>query len=746
MQTPECKYTADDVFNYSEDLAESVENPAMELHVRTCPQCREILDDIHRVSDAAKQIKYASSSGIKKTRETLPAPLTIGDYKILSLIAEGGMGKVFKAYDPSLDRMLALKVMKDELSENEAFCKRFISEAKTLAKLNHPNVVLVHTVGRHEQHLYIAMELIEGQSLLEKIRNRQLGVDEAIHTFRQILEGVKAAHENNVIHRDIKPANIMVTNTGLIKVLDFGLAKELLVDSTSTATEAGVVLGTLAYVAPEVATGKKATKQSDVYALGLVFYQMLTSKIPFADTSATFELIERIKTEELLAPSTLNPQIPPHIERLILKMCRKNPTERHASIVEVLQDLVEAASPPAPRPANKSSVSNIAVKSRSHLNDVKSMRPRKRQTASALAVVNAVVLAVGATLLFFAIDSGSKKSPSPPAATGQPRLGNNPVTTTPSAPPVRPVASKEISPPLAAVAKPSLAVPVTTTKVSDNTDVAVNFESRATSPQIAEMEVAPIEKSPAMTDDRSLNRTNQPAKKEEPAPAAPDSVLIKAEPAAEAVWTKAQECFNAKRFKEAKDLFQSFSQTYANTTVGAKHSDELKQRLAGIETALNATPAAKAGIAAFYFKNKELKDGELLACRVESKLEFNWGAGDTLPDGVAAEQFATRFMGLLIVEKAGHYTFTVSTDDGARLWLNGQQLVNQWHDVKDPAQYPREVDLPAGSYELRFEHYHVGGFGSCGIRWALKDGFTDCSIPVKALQLSPKIPLPNPKP
>src|SRR6185295_6243078 len=106
--------------------------------------------------------------------------VTIGSYKILSPIAEGGMGKVFKAYDPLLDRLLALKVMKDELSENEAFCKRFISEARTLAKLNHPNIVLVHTVERHAGQLYIAMELIEGHSLLEKIRNRRLALDEAV--------------------------------------------------------------------------------------------------------------------------------------------------------------------------------------------------------------------------------------------------------------------------------------------------------------------------------------------------------------------------------------------------------------------------------------------------------------------------------------------------------------------------------------------------------------------------------------
>jgi serine/threonine protein kinase/formylglycine-generating enzyme required for sulfatase activity len=338
---PACRYTEEDVFNYSEDLAELIENPEMETHLAECPVCKAVLDDILQVAGAAKQLQSPANKPRVNSaaRAGQAIPETISGFKLRGVIGEGGMGKVFKAYDPTLDRLLALKVMKDELSDNTKFCERFIFEAKILAKLNHPNVVSVHNVGRHERLLFIAMEFVEGQPLSEKIRIRKLGIDSAIEMFTQVLEGVNAAHENNIIHRDIKPGNIMVSNSGMIKILDFGLAKEVFIDSTNTSTAQGAVLGTLAYLAPEIAMGKKASIQSDVYALGLVFYQMLTNRIPFTDTAEPLLLIERIKTEDLIPPSDLNSNVPPGIDRLILKMCAKKQEDRHRSVADVLKEL-----------------------------------------------------------------------------------------------------------------------------------------------------------------------------------------------------------------------------------------------------------------------------------------------------------------------------------------------------------------------------------------------------------------------
>jgi formylglycine-generating enzyme required for sulfatase activity/serine/threonine protein kinase/outer membrane biosynthesis protein TonB len=333
-----CSYTADDVFNYSEDLAESISNPEMEQHVKSCAKCRDILNGFRRVTDAAKHLRSepAAKARMTKSKSDKP-PGSIGGFRILTEIAEGGMGKVYKAYDAPLDRFLALKVMKDELSENARFCDRFMAEAKTLAKLNHPNVVVGHTVGRHEGQLFIAMEFIDGPSLLDKINKRQFTISTAIQTFLQILEGIKAAHEQQIIHRDIKPANIMVTDGGLIKILDFGLAKEELLGSPAAAMETGMLLGTLAYMAPEVAMGQKATKQSDIFALGVVLYQMLTNCIPFIDSPSPFALIERIKSEPLRPPSELNPAIPKALEPIILKMCAKRPGDRYPTVDAVMR-------------------------------------------------------------------------------------------------------------------------------------------------------------------------------------------------------------------------------------------------------------------------------------------------------------------------------------------------------------------------------------------------------------------------
>lgn len=460
QKTQVCRFTAEDVFSYSLDLAESVENPDMRQHVQACSKCKNILDGFLHAAATAKRLNSPP-----KNEPNQAVPNAIGDFKILGVIAEGGMGKVFKAYDPTLDRLLALKVMKDELSSNTKFCERFVSEAKTLAKLNHPNIVLVDTVGRHEGQLFIAMELIEGQPLTEKIRNRVLGMEECIATFLQVLEGVKVAHENHIIHRDIKPANIMVANMGLVKILDFGLAKELLMDSTVTHTAEGAVLGTLAYLAPEIVMGKKATIQSDIYALGLVLYQMLTNRIPFVETSAVFELIERIKTEALIPPTALNSRVPRNIEQLILKMCAKNPEDRYPSVEAVL---LELANPVSVRPksaaksnaallasdAKKGSAFGISAAARAatlgsnrpservlaHGN--RSSRRGERQAVSTPATPAAVaaIVAAGVLVLVLALGEGGKQkagpSPRPTSTEAMPKSSAETLVTQAPRPPI----------------------------------------------------------------------------------------------------------------------------------------------------------------------------------------------------------------------------------------------------------------------------------------------------------------------
>ena len=359
-QSVDCTRAEEDIFNYSLDLSEGTPNPDLKEHIERCPRCSNILNGFLELENAVGQIKNSPQSNSGK-RKTFLAPEKIGDFPVVGLIAEGGMGTVWKARDPALDRFLAIKVMKDELSDNTEFSERFTAEARIVARLNHPNIVQVHSVGRHEGRLFIAMEYVEGEVLAARLGQR-LELDAAVGIFRHIAEGIKAAHENQIVHRDIKPANIMITVKGAVKILDFGLSKALCANSDQTTTAQGTVLGTIAYLAPEVACGKRATFQSDVYALGLVFFQMLTGRPVFPETSTPLELIERIKNDSLPRPSQINSAVPSYLDNVVQKMCAKDPARRYASVAAVLEDLDarQVRAPASPEPSIRPAAVSIA--------------------------------------------------------------------------------------------------------------------------------------------------------------------------------------------------------------------------------------------------------------------------------------------------------------------------------------------------------------------------------------------------
>jgi serine/threonine protein kinase len=270
----------------------------------------------------------------------------ISHYEITGKLGEGGMGVVYKARDLKLDRMVAIKFLPSHLSDSEETQARFVQEAKAAAALNHPNVLNVYEIDESDgpggsKMMFIVMELVEGETLRSYIGKMRSGsgisVKQAIEWLAQVAEGLKAAHDKDIIHRDIKPANIMVTPGNRLKVMDFGLAK---LQSTATITRAGTSLGTLSYMSPEQARGTPADRRSDIWSLGVVFFEMLTADLPFkAEHEAGLSYL--ILNEDPPAPSALDRRIPHKVDDLVRKMVEKDRDRRFQGMDELLAALRE---------------------------------------------------------------------------------------------------------------------------------------------------------------------------------------------------------------------------------------------------------------------------------------------------------------------------------------------------------------------------------------------------------------------
>ncbi|MDX2030270.1 MAG: protein kinase [Blastocatellia bacterium] len=276
----------------------------------------------------------------------------VGHYRILSLIGVGGMGEVYLAQDLTLDRQVALKFLPENLTNNEDRVRRFVLEAKAASALNHPNIVTIHELGETETGRYIVMEFIRGEGLRSMIGvPRESG--EVFRIGAQIALALAMAHKAGIVHRDIKPENIMLREDGYVKVLDFGLARLAPTMSNSLAeehatgeTQPGVILGTLSYLSPEQARAESATPASDIFALGIVLYELATGRHPFqSETSLGY--LNAIITHTPIAPSRLNPQTPALLESLILRMLEKDP-QRRINAEDAYKELLRATLPEQP--------------------------------------------------------------------------------------------------------------------------------------------------------------------------------------------------------------------------------------------------------------------------------------------------------------------------------------------------------------------------------------------------------------
>ena len=267
----------------------------------------------------------------------------LGPYEIISPLGAGGMGEVYRARDTRLGRDVAIKVLPEGMAHDADRLRRFEQEARTIAALNHPNILGIHDIGVHDGAPFLVSEFLEGQTLRVKLASGPLPVRRAIEYARGIAEGLAAAHEKGIAHRDLKPENVFVTRDGRIKVLDFGLAKlirpeenqETALTLTSPATLPGMVMGTVGYMSPEQVRGEPIDLRSDIFSFGAVLYEMLTGKRAFKrETSA--ETMTAILREEPQALSDAGWQGPPELQRILSRCLEKNVGRRFQSASDLV--------------------------------------------------------------------------------------------------------------------------------------------------------------------------------------------------------------------------------------------------------------------------------------------------------------------------------------------------------------------------------------------------------------------------
>lgn len=320
----------------------------------------------------------------------------ISHYKVLEKLGEGGMGVVYKALDTKLQREVALKFLPQFLSTDSIERERFYQEARAAAALSHPNVAVIHEIGEHEERLFLAMELVEGETLKERVeKGGSLPTIKILEIAIQMCEGLAAAHEKGIVHRDIKSDNIMLTPKNLVKIMDFGLAK---VKGSTRLTQAGSTIGTVAYMSPEQARGEDVDKRSDIFSFGVVFYEMLAGKLPFRGEHQA-ALIYSLVNEDPQPISRFNENVSPEIERIVSKALAKDADERYQSVDDLLADLRRER-----KNLEYARAGDAVMRSASKIPAALPNRNKKRISIIASSVVLAVLILV--YFLFFRQEQG----------------------------------------------------------------------------------------------------------------------------------------------------------------------------------------------------------------------------------------------------------------------------------------------------------------------------------------------------
>ncbi len=323
----------------------------------------------------------------------------LGQYQVLEKLGQGGMATVFKAHEQSLNRVVALKVLHPSLAENEEYIKRFKREAQSAAKLNHPNIVHIYSIGEDKGQHFFAMELIKGDSLADYKRSgRKLDTERMLAITRQIAAGLAAAHDAGLVHRDIKPSNIMLLGDGTVKVADFGIAQVSGGDTKLTMD--GAVIGTPEYLSPEQCEGKPIDGRSDIYSLGVTLYELLSGKTPYhADTPVS--MLMKIVKGEYPPLGSIVPDIPSDIENLVRRMMATQAEQRFQTCQELISAIDTIKASPRTMPSAEALLTT--------LNPETKVQKRKKKIWPLLAAMLALTLGISAAMYYDLIPNPLKK-------------------------------------------------------------------------------------------------------------------------------------------------------------------------------------------------------------------------------------------------------------------------------------------------------------------------------------------------
>src|SRR5215467_4158812 len=305
-----------------------------------------------RDPDSTAPSKVLKESSLPANKETDLSPSVVTrdplvgrvllHYRLEERLGAGGMGVLYRATDLKLGRAVAIKLLARHLVSDETAKARFVREARAASALDHPNIATIYEIEEAKGELFIAMALYEGETLQQRLEKGRFGVEEALEVLRQVALGLEAAHRVGIVHRDIKPANVLITNTGTVKILDFGLAKLVSDSKAQTMTEAGQAMGTILYMSPEQLRGESVDARSDLWSLGVLAYELLAGASPF-QTERNAATVARILNDEP-PPLTSAPGIPTWLAELVAQLLQKAPSRRPQNASEVLERLGSATS------------------------------------------------------------------------------------------------------------------------------------------------------------------------------------------------------------------------------------------------------------------------------------------------------------------------------------------------------------------------------------------------------------------